>query len=107
MKPLAFNIFFRFEWFKNQQLLFRSDAEMESVQFLVEANDKSERVWSVILKYGATSVIAMVNILAFSSISYCWITRGHLDVKYFYNPAKFRFETFSAFLLFSCAFSNK
>lgn len=77
----------------------QSDAETGSFQFLEEANNRSERISKMIFRHATIAIVIMLNILAVASISYCWITHGHLDVKYLYNPTKFRFETLSSHLM--------
>lgn len=68
--------------------LLKLDQNEDSFAFLIEANNKSEWLWSVYFKYLMGGFFANMMVAAIISGALCYILSGHLDVDILYHPYK-------------------
>lgn len=79
-----------FRWKKKRFQLF-ADANEEESNFLVEANNKSERLWQIFFKYLLPSIAIPNALNGFTSIAKSFIMIGHFDTQYSHHQqAKLR-----------------
>lgn len=66
---------------------FYIDAKEDSYLYLLEANDKSNRMWGYYFKFMLATASNTAILATLSAIS-CYSTYGKLDEKFLYHPYK-------------------
>ena len=88
--------------------LFDLDKRMDTMHFLIQANETCEWMWSIYRKFTLLFVLEML-IIPTTSIFLCWFIDGELIVEHFFRPLKtmlvvftfaIRFYIFSIFSRF-------
>lgn len=63
-----------------------SDATNESFQFLVHANDKSERICMLYLKFALGGFFSSTITMAMTSVLFCRLTNKTFELQHLYLP---------------------
>lgn len=68
-----------------------SDEEHDSIELLVQANNKIEWMWTLYFKYFLIASGFSVILMTIASVFLCWLLNENCNTIHFYHPAYFMY----------------
>lgn len=63
----------------------KPDKNSDSFRFLARANNTSEWIWNIYMKYSVVSVVGLA-VMSTASVFICWVLHGHFNSDSVYHP---------------------